>query len=163
MNQNDRLTTPGNQSQQQTAGDVTVSGSENPFALVNATGNATIDQSRHHIIYNYYYRDETRVVPIEADTSHREKLCPYRGLFHFGPEDAEFFFGREVFVTELVQATQTHNFIPVIGASGSGKSSVVFAGLLPKLQQEGHWQFTYFRPGRFGRKRDIQWLTLSTP
>src|ERR687885_1697187 len=119
MNQNDSgLTLPGNQrSQQQTAGDVTVSGNENPLAWVTATGNAAIDQSRH-IIYNYYYyRDEARVVPIAADDPQTEALpCPYRGLFHFGPEDAEFFFGREVFVQELVQATQTHNLIPVIGA-----------------------------------------------
>ena len=155
MNQNDSgLTLPGNQrSQQQTAGDVTVSGNENPLAWVTATGNAAIDQSRH-IIYNYYYyRDEARVVPIAADDPQTEALpCPYRGLFHFGPEDAEFFFGREVFVQELVQATQTHNLIPVIGASGSGKSSVVFAGLIPKLQQQGHWQFTYFRPGAIRTK-----------
>src|ERR671932_863693 len=139
-------------SQGQTAGDVAVTGNENPFALVNATGNAAIDQS-HYIIYNYYYRNETRVRSIAVDDPQTEALpCPYRGLFHFGPEDAEFFFGREVFVQELVQATQTHNLIPVIGASGSGKSSVVFAGLIPKLQQQGHWKFTYFRPGAIRTK-----------
>jgi energy-coupling factor transporter ATP-binding protein EcfA2 len=44
-------------------------------------------------------------------------------------------------------ATKTNNFIPVLGASGSGKSSVVLAGLVPKLQKEGHWKFTHFRPG----------------
>jgi hypothetical protein len=85
MNQNDGgLTASGSQQlrQQQTAGDVTVSGNENPFALVTATGNAAIDQSRH-IIYNYYYREETRVCPVEADASQTETLpCLYRGLFH---------------------------------------------------------------------------------
>ena len=35
----------------------------------------------------------------------------------------------------------------MLGASGSGKSSVVLAGLVPKLEQEGHWKFTHFRPG----------------
>jgi hypothetical protein len=134
-------------SQGQTAGDVTVTGNENASAWVNATGNAAIDQS-HHIIYNYYYREETRVNSLAADDPQTEALpCPYRGLFHFGPEDAEYFFGREVFVQELVQVVQTRAFIPVLGASGSGKSSVVFAGLVPRLQQAGHWQFTYFRPG----------------
>lgn len=117
---------------------------ESGYAATSGTGNATIQ------IYNYYsYREEVRVAPVKSvETATDEKLpSPYRGLFHFGPEDAELFFGREVFVTELVQATQTHNFIPVLGASGSGKSSVVFAGLVPELQQSGHWKFTHFRPG----------------
>ncbi|MGK7898032.1 MAG: tetratricopeptide repeat protein, partial [Xenococcus sp. (in: cyanobacteria)] len=65
----------------------------------------------------------------------------------FNPNDAEFFFGRDVFVEELFEATQNRNFIPVLGASGSGKSSVVLAGLVPKLEKEGHWKFTHFRPG----------------
>lgn len=100
--------------------------------------------------YGYYsYQEELRVAPVKtAEALSDDNLpCPYRGLFHFSPNDAEFFFGREVFVKELVQATQIRNFIPVLGASGSGKSSVVFAGLVAKLQQEGHWKFTYFRPG----------------
>ncbi|UNU23620.1 WD40 repeat domain-containing protein [Microcoleus vaginatus] len=100
-------------------------------------------------ITNYYYSENTTVVPVDSTDAVDEKLpCPYRGLFHFGPDDAEFFFGREVFVEELFAATQTRNFIPLLGASGSGKSSVVLAGLVPKLlQQEGHWLFTHFRPG----------------
>jgi hypothetical protein len=99
-------------------------------------------------ITNYYYREDTKVVSVESTDADGENLaCPYRGLFHFGPNDAEFFFGREVFVKELFQATQTRNFIPLLGASGSGKSSVVLAGLVPKLQQSGNWLFTHFRPG----------------
>ena len=68
-------------------------------------------------------------------------------MFHFSPKEAEYFFGRDVFIEELFQATQTRNFITVLGASGSGKSSVVLAGLVPKLVKAGHWQFTHFRPG----------------
>ena len=97
-------------------------------------------------IYNYFYYHEVKPVDPEADDD-ADLPCPYRGLFHFGPNDAEFFFGRDIFVAELYSATQTRSFIPVLGASGSGKSSVVLAGLVPKLQQEGHWQFTHFRPG----------------
>ncbi len=100
-----------------------------------------------NVIYNYYYRKE---IPIENTTESAETAllpCPYRGLSHFEPGDAKYFFGRESFVEELVEATQTRNFIALLGASGSGKSSVVFAGLVPKLQQAGHWQFTHFRPG----------------
>lgn len=113
---------------------------------MTAAGNASINQSRH-IIYNYYYyREESCTVTADA-AADALLPCPYRGLFHFGPEDAEFFFGRQVFVTELVKAVQTQALIPVLGASGSGKSSVVLAGLVPQLQQTGHWQFTHFRPG----------------
>ncbi|GEM_PF-2938555 len=99
-------------------------------------------------ITNYYYREQTTVVPVESTDAADDNLpCPYRGLFHFGPDDAEFFFGREVFIEELFKATQTRNFIPLLGASGSGKSSVVLAGLVPKLQNQGNWLFTHFRPG----------------
>lgn len=101
-----------------------------------------------NIIYNYFYSNSQDIESAETvDTIDEFLPCPYRGLFHFGPNDTEFFFGREVFIEELYQATQNRNFIPVLGASGSGKSSVVLAGLVPRLQQEGHWQFTHFRPG----------------
>ncbi|BAY12967.1 SAV_2336 N-terminal domain-related protein [Calothrix sp. NIES-2098] len=129
--------------QQQSVGDVTVSGNENATAFVNEAGNAATIT-----ITNYYYREDVRVAPIDSSIAADKDIpCPYRGLFHFGPNDADVFFGREIFIQELYSATKTHNFIPVLGASGSGKSSVVLAGLVPKLQKEGHWQFTHFRPG----------------
>jgi WD40 repeat protein len=99
-------------------------------------------------ITNYYYREDTEIATAESvDNSDLDLPCPYRGLFHFEPNDAEWFYGRDVFVTELLTATQNRNFIPILGASGSGKSSVVFAGLVPKLEKLGHWRFTHFRPG----------------
>jgi WD40 repeat protein len=134
-------------SPQQNAREITFSGEGNPFAQVSSAGNAAIDQSRHVTIYNYYYRQEASIVSVESVEPADDLPCPYQGLFHFGPEDAEFFFGREVFVSELIEAVQTRAFVPVLGASGSGKSSVVFAGLVPRLQQTGHWLFTHFRPG----------------
>lgn len=98
-------------------------------------------------ITNYYYREEVQIVPVESTNTAEENIpCPYRGLFHFGPNDSEFFYGREVFIQKLFTTTQTRNFIPVLGASGSGKSSLVMAGLVPKLQQEDYWKFTHFRP-----------------
>jgi hypothetical protein len=120
-----------------------VGGSADSSAIITGDRNtATIT------IINYNYRENTTVVPIESTVATDETLpCPYRGLFPFGPNDAEFFFGREVFVEELFAATQNRNFIPVLGASGSGKSSVVLAGLVPKLQKAGYWKFTHFRPG----------------
>jgi WD40 repeat protein len=114
---------------------------DSEYAATSATGDAVIT------ITNYYYREDIKVAPVATDDRDEILPCPYRGLFHFGPDDAEFFFGREVFVTQLFQAAQNRNFIPVLGASGSGKSSVVLAGLVPKLQQKGNWKFTHFRPG----------------
>jgi WD40 repeat protein/tetratricopeptide (TPR) repeat protein len=69
---------------------------------------------------------------------------PYRGLEAFRQEDADLFFGREAFVTELQTAVARKPFVAVIGASGSGKSSVVFAGLLPKVREET--AVVHFRP-----------------
>ncbi|AVH68415.1 nSTAND1 domain-containing NTPase [Nostoc sp. 'Peltigera membranacea cyanobiont' N6] len=96
------------------------------------------------------YREDNQVVTIESTVIAGDEnlLCPYRGLLHFGVDDAQFFFGREVFVEELFKATQNCNFIPVLGASGSGKSSVVLAGLVPKLLQTGNWLLAHFRPGK---------------
>ncbi|MEM1393875.1 MAG: AAA family ATPase [Cyanobacteria bacterium P01_C01_bin.38] len=73
-------------------------------------------------------------------------LCPYRGLYAFQEEDADFFFGRDIFIKELVTAVQKKPLVTVIGRSGSGKSSVIFAGLIPKLRQQGYWLFANFRP-----------------
>ncbi|NEQ86728.1 MAG: serine protease, partial [Moorea sp. SIO2I5] len=73
--------------------------------------------------------------------------CPYRGLFAFREQDAKFFFGREQFTQKLVKAVHKQSLVAVIGASGSGKSSVVFAGLIPQLRSEEGWLIEGFRPG----------------
>ena len=72
---------------------------------------------------------------------------PYQGLSAFEEKDAVFFFGREKFVDALVQATHKQPLVAVVGPSGSGKSSVVFAGLVPQLRGEGDWLIESFRPG----------------
>jgi WD40 repeat protein/DNA-binding SARP family transcriptional activator len=74
--------------------------------------------------------------------------CPYRGLAAFREEDAPFFFGREGFAEQLFQALHERPLVAVIvGSSGSGKSSAVFAGLLPRLRDAGDWLIAGFRPG----------------
>ena len=133
------------QNHQQSIGNTTTSGQENRTAITQGNGDVNIDQSI--IIHNSYYYDKKIIASTDSFEESDDLPCPYRGLFHFRPEDAKYFFGRDKFIAELYQATRTRNFIPLLGASGSGKSSVVFAGLVPKLKREGHWQFTYFRPG----------------
>ncbi|MBP5977102.1 CHAT domain-containing protein, partial [Brasilonema sp. CT11] len=88
-------------------------------------------------------------VPIAPQTPQIEVIPPnpYQGLSAFGEEDAAFFFGRDTFVNSLVQATRSQSLVAVIGPSGSGKSSVVFAGLIPQLRGEGNWVIESFRPG----------------
>lgn len=79
----------------------------------------------------------------------RATLCPYRGLLYFREEDAPFFFGRQAAIRHLHEALQQHRCIAVVGASGSGKSSVVRAGLVPKLRQEKNttWEIATLFPG----------------
>jgi WD40 repeat protein/serine/threonine protein kinase len=72
---------------------------------------------------------------------------PYRGLFAFREEDAPFFFGRESFTDRLLETVQQRSVVAVVGPSGSGKSSVVFAGLIPRLREAGGWTIAEFRPG----------------
>ena len=73
---------------------------------------------------------------------------PYRGLFAFGESDAQFFFGRDTFIIALEQAVRTQPMVAVIvGSSGTGKSSALFAGLLPRLRGEQSWQIAQLRPG----------------
>jgi WD40 repeat protein len=55
------------------------------------------------------------------------RINPYRGLEPFEPEHAQFFFGREVLTEILVEQLRQERFLAVLGASGSGKSSVVRA------------------------------------
>jgi len=97
-------------------------------------------------------------VPTE-DAKQWEGRRPYRGLEAFGPDDAEFFFGRDNLADWLVsglrrdvRALQGVRLLPVLGPSGSGKSSVVLAGLLPRVKRgaiEGSegWPIVVMRPG----------------
>jgi WD40 repeat protein len=64
-----------------------------------------------------------------------DKRCPYRGLQAFDEEHAEFFFGREADTEWLLEALRHSRFLAVVGPSGSGKSSLVRAGLIPALRR----------------------------
>jgi hypothetical protein len=69
--------------------------------------------------------------------------CPYLGLDYFSEEDADRFFGRETLVRELVARVKESRFVVIAGPSGSGKSSLVRAGLIHTLRTVNarHWRF----------------------
>ncbi|WP_411148775.1 trypsin-like peptidase domain-containing protein [Streptomyces sp. A30] len=63
---------------------------------------------------------------------------PFRGLEPFREQDAAVFFGRRQDSERIVRAVRTQAFVPVAGASGVGKSSLVRAGVLPLLRASGY-------------------------
>jgi hypothetical protein len=73
--------------------------------------------------------------------------CPYQGLEAFNEKTEHLFFGREDILQTLVGKLSTDNFVPVIGASGSGKSSVVRAKLMPKIGKQGWHVLSPITPG----------------
>ncbi len=88
-------------------------------------------------------------LPAEMERPPREVGgSPYRGLAAFREADAPFYFGRESFINTLEEAIKNQPLVAVIvGASGSGKSSALFAGLLPRLRKESGWLVVALRPG----------------
>jgi hypothetical protein len=65
-----------------------------------------------------------------------DKRSPYLGLLTFQESNAEYFFGRDSLIADLVAKAGQAPFLAVLGPSGSGKSSVVRAGLIPALKRD---------------------------
>ena len=80
-------------------------------------------------------------------------ICPYMGLQAFDEHSAEYFYGREALVQKLLNQINHKPSLAVVGASGSGKSSAVQAGLIAQLRQgkqipgSDRWWLGCFRPG----------------
>ena len=78
---------------------------------------------------------------------------PFPGLRHFETNEEYLFFGREGQSEEILRRLGQNRFVAVVGTSGSGKSSLVRAGLLPYLYggflsgTGSHWRVAMFRPG----------------
>lgn len=85
-------------------------------------------------------------------------LCPYKGLNYFDESDADLFVGREALTARLTDRVLSlsvgdqagsERFLAIVGSSGSGKSSLVRAGLLPSLRwnkQSANWLIHVFTP-----------------
>lgn len=94
------------------------------------------------------------IASIEAQLTHLSDqpisgVNPYLGLLTFQEADAERFFGRDTLIADLVERAGKTSLLAVLGASGSGKSSVVRAGLIPALKRgalPGSERWVYLPP-----------------
>ncbi|HOO99264.1 MAG TPA: hypothetical protein PLV06_11915 [Bacteroidales bacterium] len=80
------------------------------------------------------------------------KFNPFPGLRPFAEEESELFFGRKKESLEVLDKLIENRFVTVIGASGTGKSSLIYCGVLPQIRirasSEGEtWRIIKFRPG----------------
>ncbi|WP_160423606.1 BTAD domain-containing putative transcriptional regulator [Agromyces seonyuensis] len=85
--------------------------------------------------------EHTALPPAPAES------CPYRGLAPFGEADEADFFGRDADVAVALSRLANADFLAVSGASGSGKSSLVRAGMVPALRRRGD-RVLVLAPGR---------------
>jgi WD40 repeat protein len=125
-------------------GSISAGGNIGNFTIGNVTG---------------YSAEEVSVLITQIKSTFQPKpfdgRCPYKGLDVFDEEDAELFFGREKLVEDLVNRVKDSRTVFVTGPSGSGKSSLVRAGLLHTLRlgavKESHserWLYATMKPGR---------------
>jgi len=92
-----------------------------------------------------------RDLKVETPPKPARPRCPYPGMKPFERESPFPFYGRREEVAEIIERLRLHPLLTVIGASGSGKSSLVHAGLIPGLSRsqllgEGQWLTSSFRP-----------------
>ena len=125
-------------------GNVTVGGSIGGNLTIGITG---------------FSADQVSTIITQISTTFQPKpfdgRCPYKGLDVFDENDAELFFGREKLVDNLVARVKESWTVFITGPSGSGKSSLVRAGLIHALKQgaikearsEG-WLYATIKPGR---------------
>lgn len=88
---------------------------------------------------------------------------PYPGLRPFEAEDQPLFFGREEQVSAMLRQLEDHRFVAVVGSSGSGKSSLVRAGLLPAVREgfllgTTDWRTLVIKPGHQPYQRLVRAL-----
>jgi energy-coupling factor transporter ATP-binding protein EcfA2 len=81
------------------------------------------------------------------------KSNPFPGLRAYRPDEGHLFFGRMESTTKVFTRLKDNRFVSVIGASGSGKSSLVLSGVIPALLKENTegkklWSYLVFRPDR---------------
>jgi len=93
----------------------------------------------------------------------RQLVNPYKGLAAFQEEDQQWFFGRDKLIKELVDGIPSTNFYSLLGASGSGKSSLISAGVLPRLREMGDYTLLQCHPGNSPFKELVEVLAGFLP
>jgi WD40 repeat protein/energy-coupling factor transporter ATP-binding protein EcfA2 len=108
-------------------------------------------------VYEGYTAEQVSLLLGQITAKYQRKpfdgRCPYKGLEVFEEEDAELFFGRERLVEDLLSRVKESRTVFITGPSGSGKSSLVRAGLLHALKQgaikgSNSWLYETMKPGR---------------
>ncbi|MEB3359417.1 MAG: CHASE2 domain-containing protein [Synechococcales bacterium] len=111
--------TSASQEQNPTIGDITITGNIQGSSLLTF--------------------NQTQIIQVTGDKVKNDPLnltSPYRSLKKFEPSDKDLFFGRDQFLKGLVDQLEKASIVLLLGASGSGKSSVVRAGLIPWLAKK---------------------------
>ena len=127
-------------------GAVTVKGIADPVQVVRVRAEAA-DPADDTAFRRALGASVARLTPAGAASAN-----PYKGLRAFEEADAIDFFGREALVDRLVERLRETRFLAVVGPSGSGKSSVVRAGLIPALRRgaladSDRWRIADLYPG----------------
>jgi len=91
----------------------------------------TPDLHRDSDFSDIYAGIERRMAEAKGALKPETGESPYMGLRYFDTSDADLFYGRAALTDELFARVQRESFLAIVGASGSGKSSVARAGLIP--------------------------------
>lgn len=103
--------------------------------LLNLVFGEYPNNSNLRIAYEDFYRSSLQTEKLVASQDAPEPgNPPYKGLLYFQEADADIFVGRESLTDELIAHLRKYAFLAIIGASGSGKSSLVRAGLIRRLR-----------------------------
>jgi WD40 repeat protein/DNA-binding SARP family transcriptional activator/ABC-type branched-subunit amino acid transport system substrate-binding protein len=90
--------------------------------------------------------DSHPAAPVVEQQTPEPGESPFQGMHYFDEADAHRFFGRERLAAALAKRVAAEPFVAVIGASGSGKSSLVRAGLIPALRGRASWSIRVLTP-----------------
>src|SRR5512141_2008025 len=142
------------------------SDNESP-TTINQSGGINIDAKHVDITGDVVGRDKVTTIGYTVDQVQTlltqisstfqpkpfDGRCPYLGLDAFSEDDADRFFGRETLIAELIERVKAARFLVIAGPSGSGKSSLVRAGLLHQLKHSAlpnsdRWLYATLTPGR---------------
>lgn len=84
---------------------------------------------------------------VHPNDAFRGETSPFLGLTTFDERHKDFYFGRETEIGTFLEQLRNEPVLPVVGASGVGKSSFVQAGIIPRLKEQGEWAVLRVRPG----------------